>query len=63
MPTLHYGQTTYQGIERVSKEKCRSIDGHQLLRHKRLDREACHKGTRSKKCWAVLLGRPEHEPG
>ena len=27
------------GIQRVSKEKCRSIDDQQLLRHKRLDRE------------------------
>jgi hypothetical protein len=26
-PTLHYEQTAYQGIERVSKEKCLSIDG------------------------------------
>jgi hypothetical protein len=45
MPTLHCEQTTYQGIERVSKEKRRSIDGHQFLRHKRLDREPFHKGS------------------
>jgi len=44
-PTLHDKQTTYQGIERGLKEKCRSIDDHQLVRHKRLDREPSQKGT------------------
>jgi hypothetical protein len=54
MPTLHCEQTTYQEIERVSKEKCRSIDGHHFLRHKRLHREPFHKGI----AFEEMLGPP-----
>jgi len=53
-PTLRSKQKTYKGTERVLKEKCRSIDGHQWVRHKGLDREPSHRGMRSEKC----CGRP-----
>jgi hypothetical protein len=39
MPTLHCKQPPYEGIERVSKENSQSIDGDEVLRQKRLDRD------------------------
>ena len=57
MPTLHCEQTTYQEIERVSKEKRRSIDGHQFLRHKRSHREPFDKGI----AFEEMLGLPEKQ--
>jgi hypothetical protein len=43
-PTLHCKQTTYQGIARVSKEKCRSIDC-QALRERQLEAPATLGGS------------------
>jgi len=54
-PTSHCKQKSYLGIGRVSKENCRSIDRHQLLRHKRLGREHFHAGIRSKLLGPLVL--------